>query len=94
MIQYLCSYVVFDSTNDITQIIEPPSGVVPATTKAKHYPRIPFISRTKGSKSFMQLKASVWKLPKSVVEIADELELWGHIQPRRLIYCLYLWLSH
>lgn len=58
--------------------------------KAKHYPRIPFISRTKGGKSFMQLKASVWKLPKSVVEIADELELWGHIQPRRLIYCLYL----
>lgn len=25
--------------------------------KAKHYPRIPFISRTKGGKSLMQLKA-------------------------------------
>lgn len=58
---------------------------------AKHYLWIPFSQRTKGSKSsFMQLKASVWKPSKSVVEIADELELRGHIQSSRLIYFLYV----
>lgn len=38
----------------------------------------------------MQLKASVWKASKSVVEIADEFELGGHILSRKLIYFLYV----
>ena len=38
----------------------------------------------------MQLKASVWKPSKSVVEIADEFELRGHFRSSRLIYFLYV----
>lgn len=58
---------------------------------AKHYLWIPFSRRTKGRKSsFMQLKASVWKTSKSVVEIADEFEFRGHIQTSRLIYFLHV----
>lgn len=41
----------------------------------------------------MQLKASVWKPSKSVVEIADEFELRGHIQSSRLIYFLYVYVT-
>lgn len=38
----------------------------------------------------MQLKASVWKPSKSVVTIADESELRGHIQSIRLICFLFV----
>lgn len=38
----------------------------------------------------MQLKASVWKASKSVMEITDEFWLRGHIQSSRLIYFLYV----
>lgn len=38
----------------------------------------------------MQLKASVWKLSKSAVEIADEFELMGQIKSSGLIYFPYV----